>query len=274
MKRSLLIIASSSIFLLACVSGSDFKRLELQVSDLQDEISVLKRQSSSKEEVQQLNEALRRESERLLKSSADLSVKMNQLDERLQNVQGSLEQTNYRIDRVVQQTTQSEREVAELRNLVRASSSNPGAMPLTEEITVRSPSPSARATEDPMAIYQAALRDYQRGNFELALEGFTDFLAQSPQSDLADNAAYWIGESLYSQKKFRPAIEQFNRVINDFPRSDKIPAALLKKGYAYIELGERAQGVVQLRYVVNEHPRSPEAALAREKMRSLGIETR
>jgi tol-pal system protein YbgF len=273
MKRSLLIIASSSIFLLACVSGSDFKRLELQVSDLQDEISTLKRQSSSKEEVQRLNEALRQESERLLRSSADLSVKMNQLDERLQNVQGSLEQTNYRIDRVVQQTTQSEREVAELRNLVRAGSSNPGAMPLTEEITVRSPSGSARA-EDPMAIYQAALRDYQRGNFELALEGFTDFLAQSPQSDLAANAAYWIGESLYSQKKFRPAIEQFNRVINDFPRSDKIPAALLKKGYAYIELGERAQGVVQLRYVVNEHPRSPEAALAREKMRSLGIESR
>ncbi len=60
-----------------------------------------------------------------------------------------------------------------------------------------------------METYQAAYRDYQRGNFDLAIEGFRDFLATSPQSDLADNAAYWVGESLFSQKKYRDAIEQF-----------------------------------------------------------------
>ncbi len=125
-----------------------------------------------------------------------------------------------------------------------------------------------------MQTYQAAYRDYQRGNFDLAIEGFNEFLQTSAGSDLADNAAYWIGESLFSQKKYREAIEQFDAVVNRYPKSDKVPGALLKKGYAYINIGERAQGVVQLQYVLHEHPKSQEASLARQKLRQLGIETR
>jgi tol-pal system protein YbgF len=130
------------------------------------------------------------------------------------------------------------------------------------------------ATDDPAQVYQEAYRDYQRGNFDLAIAGFQDFLKSSPNSDLADNAAYWIAESLFSQKKYRDAIEQFDNVVTRYPRSDKVPGSLLKKGYAYISIGERSQGVVQLQYVVHEHPTSQEAALARQRLRQLGIETR
>jgi len=127
---------------------------------------------------------------------------------------------------------------------------------------------------DPMETYQAAYRDYQRGNYDLAIEGFREFLAANTSSDLADNASYWIGESLFSQKKYREAIEQFDSVVNRFPKSDKVPGALLKKGYAYINIGEKAHGVVQLQYVLHEHPKSQEAALARQKLKQLGIETK
>jgi tol-pal system protein YbgF len=123
-------------------------------------------------------------------------------------------------------------------------------------------------------LYQAAYRDYQRGNFDLAISGFRDFLAQSPNSDLADNAAYWIGESLFSQKKYQEAIAQFDTVVTQYPRSDKVPGALLKKGFSYLNINERAQGIVQLQYVVHEHPNASEAALARQRLRQLGIETR
>jgi tol-pal system protein YbgF len=129
-------------------------------------------------------------------------------------------------------------------------------------------------TENPTVLYQTAYRDYQRGNYDLAIAGFRDFVAKFPKSDLADNAAYWIGESLYSQKKYRDSIAQFDLVVNDYPTSDKVPSALLKKGYAYIALGEKAQGIVQLQYVVHEHPKSPEATKAREELKKLGVETR
>jgi len=130
------------------------------------------------------------------------------------------------------------------------------------------PSPAG----NPMELYQTAYRDYQRGNFDLAMAGFSDFIRQNPNSDLADNAAYWIGESLFSQKKYQDAIAQFDSVVTRYPQSDKVPGALLKKGYAYIALGEKAQGIVQLQYVVHEHPSSQEASLARQRLQTLGVQ--
>ncbi|MEO6486818.1 MAG: tol-pal system protein YbgF, partial [Thermoanaerobaculia bacterium] len=130
------------------------------------------------------------------------------------------------------------------------------------------------SVENPLDLYNAAYRDYQRGNFDLAIAGFQEYLRDNASSDLADNAAYWIGESLFSQKKYREAIAQFDDVVNRYSRSDKVPGSLLKKGFSYISLGERAQGIVQLQYVVHEHPTSQESALARQRLRQLGVETR
>lgn len=264
MKSMVLPIALAAVTLGGCVSGSDFERLERQVADLQDEITALRRQASSKEEVSELNESLREQTDRLLRTSADVAARVGEVDERMQNMQGSIEQTNYRIDRLVQQVAQAERNI----ELLRSGQSTGDA--LGGEVTVTPPV----AGSDPVQLYQSAYQDYQRGNYDLAIAGFREFVEDNPQSDLADNAAYWIGESLYSQRNYPQAIEQFNRVINAYPRSDKIPAALLKKGLAYIELGERAQAIVQLQYVVHEHPQSSEASLARQRLRELGIDSR
>lgn len=265
MKTRLSAAALSLLLAAGCVSSSDMEDLQRQVQDLQDEITALKRHSSSKEEVERLNASLREQTDRLLRTSADVAAKVGEVDDRIQNVQGGIEQTNYRIDRVVQQLTQAERDIAALK-----SGQQSGASGLQSEVTVRPPAQGA----DPVQLYQAAYQDYQRGNYDLAISGFREFVQGNPQSDLADNAAYWIGESLYSQKKYAQSIEQFNRVINGYPRSDKVPASLLKKSYAYVELGERAQAIVQLQYVVHEHPQAPEAALARQKLRELGIDSR
>jgi tol-pal system protein YbgF len=262
-----------SALLTGCATSGDMKGLQEQITDLHDQIAELKKQASSKEEVQRLNQNLATQTQTLLRSNADLTVKVTGIDERMQNTQGTIEQTNYRIDRLAQQVTENQRQIAELQASLRVlTPSSPGAAgtPIEEEVTV---APPGDVTEDPIAIYQAAYRDYTRGNWELAIEGFSEFLRNNPTSDLADNAAYWIGESLFSQRKFPEAIQQFDNVIKSYPQSDKVPAALLKKGYAYIDLGEKAQGIVQLQYVVHEHPRSNEASLARQRLKTLGIDT-
>ncbi|HEY5611119.1 MAG TPA: tol-pal system protein YbgF [Thermoanaerobaculia bacterium] len=260
----------AAILLTACVSSSDIERLQSQVSDLQDQISDLKRVASSREDVQKINESLAKQTEAITKQSADLRVKVDELDDRLQNAQGGIEQTNYRIDRIVQQLTQAQKDVAELKLSLRMGAPAGGSSggEIRDEINVEGPS------EDPLEVYQSAYRDYQRGNYDLALQGFRDYLKKNPNTDLSDNAAYWIGESLFSQRKHREAIAQFDQVITSFPKSDKVPAALLKKGYAYVEVGEKAQGVIQLQYVIHEHPSSQEASLARQKLKSLGIEVK
>jgi tol-pal system protein YbgF len=233
-----------------------------------------------------VNARIAEQTETLLKSNATLVAKVAEIDQRIGTTQGGIESSTYRIDQVTQQVADVQRTVSALDARVTAlanaqqqaaaaaagstaGGTGSGSTAASGEMTV--PAPSAG---NPSETYQAAYRDYQKGNFDLAIEGFRDFLSTAPKSDLADNAAYWVGESLFSQKKYREAIAQFDSVVTNFPRSDKVAGALLKKGYSYISLGEKAQGVVQLQYVVHEHPQSPEASLARQRLKQLGIDTK
>jgi tol-pal system protein YbgF len=270
------VLAAAALSTAACVSTSDVEKLQSQISDLQEQLAQVKRTASSKEEVSNVNKTIADQTQTLLKSNATLVAKVDQIEDKIQNAQGATEQTNYRLDRMTQQLTQTQHDVDDLKTAAaRAAAAPPAASavpaPSGSQMTVQ---PVAPPSEDPMQTYQSAYRDYQRGNYDLAVAGFRDFAAKNPNSELSGNAAYWIGESLYSQKKYREAIQQFDSVVTRYPRSDKVAGALLKKGYSYIALGEKSQGIVQLQYVVHEHPTTPEAALARQKLKSLGVDSK
>ena len=266
----------------ACVTSSDVEKLQSQIADLQDQLAQIKRTASSKEDVQNVNTKIADQTATLVKSNAQVVAKVDQMEDRVQNVTGSLEQTNYRIDKLAEQMTQAQHDIEDLRAGVQrsappaaagpAGAAAPGApvAPMAE-VNVTPPQGSG---ESPLATYQAAYRDYQRGNYDLAIQGFRDFADHNAQSDLAANALYWIGESYFSQKKYAEAVQQFDSVVTKYPQSVKVPGALLKKGYAYQALGEKAQAIVQLQYVVHEYPKSPEAALAKQKLKQLGVEAK
>ncbi|HJQ37383.1 MAG TPA: tol-pal system protein YbgF [Thermoanaerobaculia bacterium] len=253
-----------------CISTSDFEAAQRQIVELQEQLANIKRTTAAKEDVQGVNARIAEQTETLLKSNATLVAKVSEIEASIQTAQGSTEQSGFRMDRLAQQLAQAQRDIDDLRTRIAALQAAPAAVTPGTELTVPAP---ATPSADPAQTYQAAYRDYQRGNYDLAIEGFREFVQTTPTSDMADNAAYWIGESLFSQKKYRDAIEQFDTVVTKYPKSDKVPGALLKKGYAYISLGERAQGIVQLQYVVHEHPKSAEAALARQRLKQLGVET-
>jgi len=276
------------ILLGGCATSSDVQSLQSQIRELQDELAKVKQTSAGKEEVQNVNARIADQTAQLLKSNATLVAKVEQIEERGNNTQGSIEQTNYRLDRLAQQMTQSQHDIEDLKASVARAAATAAAPPATPTVSPAMPATTttagqppmsevnvpAPASENPMEVYQAAYRDYQRGNWDLALAGFRDFLTRYPDSELSPNAEYWIGESLYSQKKYLDAIDQFNRVVDKYPKSDKAPGALLKKGYGYLAMNDRSRAIVQFQYVVHEYPNSRESALARERLKQLGIDTK
>src|SRR5258708_2777140 len=279
MKR-LLPLAFCSL-LAACVSPSDIQKLQSQISELQDQIAQVKKTASSKQDVESVNQKIVDQTNTLLKSNAQLVVKVQQIDEKMNGVSGQIETQGSRVDRIAQQVTQAQHDIEELRAAAAAAAAAP---PVVTQQPVLGPgpaspghmtvaAPSSRG-ENPVEVYNAAYGDYQRGSFDLAIAGFRDFIQKNPNSDLADNAAYWIGDSLYSQKKYSEAIEAFDVVVNKYAKSDKVPGALLKKAYAYLALGDRARAIVQLQYVVHEHPKAQEASLARQKLKQLGVDSK
>src|SRR5262245_27125080 len=61
-------------------------------------------------------------------------------------------------------------------------------------------------------LFAAAYSDYSRGNFDLAMSEFKQYVETFPGSEMADNAQYWIGESLYAQKKLPEAVAEVDNV--------------------------------------------------------------
>ncbi len=129
--------------------------------------------------------------------------------------------------------------------------------------------PAASPSLSPQETYNAAYADYLKGNYELAIEGFKIYRQNFPDSPLADNALYWIGECYYSQRKFEQAIEQFNDLIFNYPQGDKVAAAYLKKGLALVELGRKDEAMVVFKLLVSKYPLEEEARIAQEKINEL-----
>jgi len=129
--------------------------------------------------------------------------------------------------------------------------------------------PPPAPTMSPQEAYSVAYNDYLKGNYDLAVESFRLYRQQFPESPLADNALYWIGECRYSQRKFEEAVDAFDDLIVTYPQGDKAAAAHLKKGLSFIELGRKAEALAALKLLVAKYPLEEEARIAQDKIREI-----
>jgi tol-pal system protein YbgF len=120
--------------------------------------------------------------------------------------------------------------------------------------------------------YQAAFELLKEQRYEEAAAAFKQFLTSYPDSQLSDNAQYWLAESYYVTDEFDEALTHFTVVIDDYPRSRKVPDALLKVGYANYELGRWADARAALTRVQREHPDTTAARLAEQRLNRLAEE--
>lgn len=134
-----------------------------------------------------------------------------------------------------------------------------------------SPSPAVSLPDSAAAnrLYEQALADYQRGNYEAAVVLFKQFMRQSPKSSQAGNAQYLIGEALYAKKQYEAAIVAFDEVVQKYFQDPKVATAMLKEGYAFAELKDTRNARFFLQQVQKRYPNSPEAQQAAAKLRDL-----
>ncbi|NOX70704.1 MAG: tol-pal system protein YbgF [Gammaproteobacteria bacterium] len=117
--------------------------------------------------------------------------------------------------------------------------------------------------------YQAAFELLKEQRYEPAAMAFRQFLVTYPDSQLADNAQYWLAESYYVTDQFNDALEQFSIVINKYPRSRKVPDALLKMGYCSYELEHWEDAREALSRVQSEYPDTTAARLAEQRLKRM-----
>jgi tol-pal system protein YbgF len=265
--------------LAACTSGEDMALLHREITDVQRQVSSLEASTLDKGDLASMEQRLQDLTAQTTRSNADLAVRVERLQEQIEALHASLEVTTRRLQQISQELAAARATMGSmtLPPVVAAppgdTAGTPGSTPGAEPGTPP-PAGSPLVTNSPEELYRSSYEDYMRGNYDLAAQGFAEYLRRWGDTDLADNALYWIGECYDAQDKPDQALESFSQVLDRYPTSDKAAAAQLKKGLIYLEQGDQGQGVVHLQYVVYEHPGSPEADLAREKLRSLGLTIR
>lgn len=116
------------------------------------------------------------------------------------------------------------------------------------------------------ADYQAAFELLKQGRYAEATTAFNSFLATYTNSDLRDNAQYWLAETYYVTKDFPKALGGFQAVINDYPASRKIPDAWLKIGYCNYELKQWTDAREALSIASSRYPETTAARLATQRL--------
>jgi tol-pal system protein YbgF len=118
-------------------------------------------------------------------------------------------------------------------------------------------------------LYMKGLETFKAGNMAGSRDIFTKFLEQFPKHDLAANAYYWIGETLYSEKNYEPAIVSFQEVIKNYPQQPKAPAAMLKQAMAFKAINDAKSAKYVLKKLVEAYPKSDEAKKAKELLKEI-----
>lgn len=130
----------------------------------------------------------------------------------------------------------------------------------------------ATAAGDDKTAYQTAFALLKDSQYDRAIAAFQKFLAAYPDSQLADNAQYWLGEAFYVNKSFPEAQAAFQRVIDKYPQSRKRPDALLKIGFCQYELKQSDLAKATLSQVASQFPDTPSGHLAQQRLEKMATE--
>jgi tol-pal system protein YbgF len=236
--------------------------------------------------------SIRNDVESMRSSLADTRANMQQLQREFSALKERIEETRYQVGRQIGQSSRDgdqrvkdlearvakltegfktqeeqlkarEEELRDLQKNIRQQ------QPVTGGSSAEKTEASVAENETVRTDYEIAWRTLEKKDYRNAISRFKEFLQKHPKSKLAINAQYWIGESHYALREFDQAILEFDAVRSRYPQADKVPAALLKQGFAFAELGEKVNARLILQEVVEKYAQSPEAAQAKQKLRSL-----
>jgi tol-pal system protein YbgF len=234
-------------------------RMAVQLEELKTEVTLLQRQVQMMQDtfnkttgelntlIVQMSDnisAVRRAQSSVSTNSSDTSTQVAAIGERVTA-------TNQRMERLSEQ-------FAQLRKLIE----DIPKMPTFAQIT------PGNAEQ----LFAAAYSDYSRGNYDLALSEFRQYVETYPGSELVDNAQYWVGEIFYAQKKLPEAAAGFEKVATISPHGDKASVALYKRALILTEMGNKEEAIAQFQSVIRVYPKSSEANLAVQQLQQIAPE--
>ena len=140
--------------------------------------------------------------------------------------------------------------------------------------TASPPPTSSGGTEPPtaeaLALYDEGYTLFHENRYEEAEARFASFVQSFPNTELTDNAQFWIGECRYARGAHEDALNAFVQTVERFPNGNKVPDAMLKAGKSLSAMGDTEAALATYEEVVSRFPESAAAAAAKELLAAAG----
>jgi len=114
-------------------------------------------------------------------------------------------------------------------------------------------------------LFRQIYLDYNRREYQVALEESESFLAEYPDDPLGEEVLFIRGQCLMEQTDYMDALKEFSTLLQRYPRGKRAPGTLLRMAVSYDEMGQKELAAGVVRRLLKEYPHSEEATAAEER---------
>lgn len=204
---------------------------------------------------------------------------VNGLNNRVESVSDDVRALKDSIAELSARLERMDAKITDLKNQLQIMQNPPAAPPANGQGGPSGPgigaTPGQPVTPPPgmsaSSSYTEAMRDFQTGKLDLAYSEFQQYLTYFPNTELAANAQYYLGEIDYNRQNYTGAIQAFDAVLERYPENPKTPDAHYMKAMALMKSNQRNRAVQEFRVLVQNYPHTDDARKALQHLRSLGV---
>jgi tol-pal system protein YbgF len=211
------------------------------------------------------------------KAMADQTLAVNNIGDNVRVLREKTDETNVRISSMGQELDQLRQAIAS-QPAPQAGVMQPGGVagvpdpsaPAGTSIPPPPVQPPSNVGISPQRMYEASYDDYTTGRFDLAIQGFQNFIATFPKLPQASDAQYNIGMSYYNLNRWPEAKAAFEKVISDYPQqTERVSDAYYKLGQTYEQLRQIDEAKKAYDMVVQKYPTTKSYPLANQALQRL-----
>jgi tol-pal system protein YbgF len=140
------------------------------------------------------------------------------------------------------------------------------APPIPAPIELRLPETAGLS---PNRLFDTASSDYAAGQYTAAIAGFEQVVKNFPTAKHAEDAQYFIGESLLHMNRHAEAIAAYNRLITTYPTSDQANMAFYRRGFVESLMGQPELARATWEELLKRYPDSDGAQFAKQRLAGL-----
>ena len=284
-SRSLVVCLLLAVPVLAPAASKEIQELQRDVALLQQQIKDLQRSQDEKfaaviELARQSIEAANRANtgvavisstvEKNLRDQTEkIATPVQGLSARLENMGGEFRTVTQAVSDLTALMARLQAQLTDINNAIKVMQAPPAAPP--------QPGGQAAAANEvpPMpaeTMYNAARQDYVGGKYDLAVQGFADYLKYYGSTGYAPNAQFYIAMVHFVQNKYEAAVKEFDTVLEKYPDNNKTADSLLYKGRALVKMpGHKTEGASEFMEVIKRYPKTDQAVQACTERKALGL---